>query len=177
MKRKHVVLALAFVGCAGVLAFADRNPADPIVEAAPRASRHDATPGAGASAGAGAGATASVVIAALRSRADLFSAADGGRHELFASQISAPPLPSAAPPGAEIPPLPTDPIVPFTYVGKQATGGTWEVYLANGDETVIARDQTIIDGTYRVDSIKPPTLTLVYLPLNLVQTIDIGSAD
>jgi hypothetical protein len=35
----------------------------------------------------------------------------------------------------------------------------------------------VIDATYRVDAIKPPVLTLMYLPLKLVQTIDIGSAD
>jgi hypothetical protein len=35
----------------------------------------------------------------------------------------------------------------------------------------------VIDGSYRVDAIKPPTMTLVYLPLKLVQTMDIGSAD
>jgi hypothetical protein len=35
----------------------------------------------------------------------------------------------------------------------------------------------VIDSTYRVESIKPPVLTLVYLPQKTVQTIDIGSAD
>ena len=69
------------------------------------------------------------------------------------------------------------PGLPFTYLGKQGADGNWEVYLTRGDETLIARDQTVIDGTYRVDAIKPPTMTLVYLPLKLVQTMDIGSAD
>jgi len=39
------------------------------------------------------------------------------------------------------------------------------------------REQTIIDGAYRIETIAPPTLTLVYLPTRLVQTLDIGSAD
>jgi hypothetical protein len=67
--------------------------------------------------------------------------------------------------------------MPFTYIGKQQSAGRWEVYLARGDDTLIVNDQTVIDGTYRVDSISPPTMTLVYLPLKLVQTLDIGSAD
>jgi hypothetical protein len=67
--------------------------------------------------------------------------------------------------------------MPFTYLGKKSADGSWEVYLARGDETVIVRDQMVIDSTYRVESIKPPTLTLVYLPQKTVQIIDIGSAD
>ena len=67
--------------------------------------------------------------------------------------------------------------MPFTYIGKQQSAGRWEVYLARGDDTLIVHDQMLIDGTYRVDSIAPPNMTLVYLPLKLVQTLDIGSAD
>jgi hypothetical protein len=69
------------------------------------------------------------------------------------------------------------PSLPFTYLGKRGADGNWEVYLTRGDETLIVRDQMVIDGSYRVDAIKPPTMTLVYLPLKLVQTMDIGSAD
>jgi hypothetical protein len=69
------------------------------------------------------------------------------------------------------------PSLPFTYLGKQGADGNWEVYLTRGDETLIVRDQMVIDGSYRVDAIKPPNMTLVYLPLKLVQTMDIGSAD
>ena len=174
MKRSHVALALAFVVCAGVLLFADRIPANPIVEAAPRPSRPDVTRAAGA------GAAAGVSIAALRARSDLFGPDHGEHHDLFGSQSSGPPLPSLAPAHAEVPPLPPLPAVPglpFTYLGKKAADGRWEVYLASGDETVIVSEQTVIDATYRVDAIKPPTMTLVYLPLKLVQTLDIGSAD
>ncbi|MFM0320193.1 hypothetical protein PQR36_35325 [Paraburkholderia nemoris] len=177
MKRIHVALALAFVVCAGVLLFADRNPANQIVEAAPRTSRPDATRAAGS------GAAAGVSIAALRARADLFGSDHGEHHDLFGSQSWAPPLPSLAPAHAEVPPLPplppssAAPGLPFTYLGKKAADGRWEVYLASGDETVIVSEQTVIGATYRVDAIKPPTMTLVYLPLKLVQTLDIGSAD
>ncbi|WP_109477245.1 hypothetical protein [Paraburkholderia sp. C35] len=174
MKRKHLMLALAFLLCAGLLAFGQRNPAEQVVEAMPRTGAHAATPPSRA-------ASNDVVgIAALRARAELIGATNGETHALFGSRAMASPLPSAAPAGAEIPPLPPEPAVPsmpFTYLGKQGAEGNWEVYLTRGDETLIVHDQTVIDGTYRVDAIRPPTMTLVYLPLKLVQTMDIGSAD
>ncbi|CAG9231645.1 conserved exported hypothetical protein [Paraburkholderia sabiae] len=172
MKRKHVILALLFVSSAGLLAFGRTKPVDQVVEAVPRAAiaavRADRT------------VVVDSGIAALRARSELIASADGKEHALFGSRSLVPPLPSAAPAGAGIPPLPPEPAVPslpFTYLGKQGADGNWEVYLARGDETVIARDQMVIDGTYRVDAISPPTMTLVYLPLKLVQTLDIGSAD
>ncbi|HEV3106594.1 MAG TPA: hypothetical protein VGZ01_13000 [Trinickia sp.] len=175
MKRKHIILAALFVLSAGLLVFADKNPADPVVEAAPHASARAATPPARSG-----GAGPIVSIAALRPRAELVGSADGEHHALFGTLSLAPPLPSAAPANAAVPPLPTSPPVPsmpFAYIGKQAADGRWEVYLARGDDTLIVRERDVIDGTYRVDVISPPTMTLVYLPLKLAQTLDIGSAD
>jgi hypothetical protein len=174
MKRKHIVLGALFAGGAAILAFTGGAPADQIVEAAPH--RHVAPPVASS------GVPSSVVsIAALRARAEPVGATGGdSRRQLFGTLPLAPPLPSAAPAGTDIPPLPSAPSapdMPFTYVGKQAADGRWEVYLARGDETLIVREQTIIDGTYQIETIAPPTLTLVYLPTRLVQTLDIGSAD
>ncbi|MBN3766585.1 hypothetical protein [Burkholderia sp. Ac-20365] len=175
MKRKHVILALAFLLSAGLLAFGRTNRADQVVEAMPRAGAHAATPSARTTM-----AAEVVGIAALRARTELLGATTGEPHALFGSRAMASPLPSAAPAGAEVPPLPPEPAVPslpFTYLGKQGADGNWEVYLTRGDETLIVHDQMVIDDTYRVDAIRPPTMTLVYLPLKLVQTLDIGSAD
>jgi hypothetical protein len=177
MKRKHVILGLLLLLCAGLLAYANMNPADEVVEAAPRAAARTATPAARSGTS---GANTVVGIAALRARSELIGSANGDHHALFGSLSWAPPLPSAAPAGAAVPPLPTEPAapgIPFTYIGKQSADGKWEVYLARGDETLIVHEQTVIDGTYRVDAISPPAMTLVYLPLKLVQTLDIGSAD
>jgi hypothetical protein len=41
---------------------------------------------------------------------------------------------------------------------------------------LIVREGMDLDGTYQVKSIKPPTLTLVYLPLKQSQTISIGGS-
>jgi hypothetical protein len=62
-------------------------------------------------------------------------------------------------------------------IGKAYENGAWEVYLARGAKTYIVRPKTVIDGTYRVDAIAPPILTLAYLPLNQVQQLNIGAFD
>jgi hypothetical protein len=85
-----------------------------------------------------------------------------------------PPPPEPAPP----PPPPTAPPLPFTFIGKSVADGAWEVYLVRGDRTYVVRGKgDVIDGTYRVDAIAPPVLTLTYLPLNQVQQLNIGVFD
>ncbi|MBN3759282.1 hypothetical protein [Burkholderia sp. Ac-20365] len=173
MKRQRILMAVLFVSCTLVLAFSSHSQDDAIVEAAPHT---PATPSRPASIAPRAthGTTGGVAIASVRVREDH---SGSGTHSLFSTRMLAPPLPSAAPPQAEVPPLPSTPPMPFTYIGKQQSAGHWEVYLAHGDDTLIVHDQMLIDGDYRVDSIAPPNMTLVYLPLKLVQTLDIGNAD
>lgn len=98
-----------------------------------------------------------------------------GAHPLFTSQTWTPPPP---PPSKPLPPPPpTAPSLPFTYLGKKIEDGVWEIYLARGEHTFIVREKSVIDGTYRIDSIKPPALTLTYLPLNQSQALTIGGID
>jgi hypothetical protein len=172
MKRQHIAMAVLFVSCALVLVFS-HTPDDPIVEVAPHAAAPSAPSGGNLDRSAGA-ASGVLAIASIHPRSEPAAA---GTHALFNTLMLAPPLPSAAPDQVNVPPLPDMPLLPFTYIGKQQSAGRWEVYLARGDDTLIVHDQMVIDGTYRVDSISPPTLTLVYLPLKLVQTLDIGNAD
>lgn len=173
MKPRHVALALTFISCAASLVFANRKSSDEIVEAAPR------TRMGPAAASEDNASAVEIGITALRPRRTLFGAASEGGHNLFEGQAMAAPLPSAAPAQAEVPPLPPPaaPSLPFTYIGKKSADGVWEVYLARGQETWVVREQMVIDSTYRVESIKPPTLSLVYLPLKQVQTLDIGGAE
>src|ERR1700761_1532404 len=137
MKPLHAVLAVAFVVCGGLLIFGNHDAPDQVVEAAPHAKRSNgaADREADAPPAAGADNAATVGIGALRSRKELFGSAGSGHHELFGSQTWAPALPSAAPAGARGPPLPAAPMapnLPFTYIGKKASDGAWEVYLARG---------------------------------------------
>ncbi|MFM0739232.1 hypothetical protein PQQ51_18495 [Paraburkholderia xenovorans] len=173
MKRQHIVMAVLFVACALVLVFTNHSQDDSIVEAAPHAAAAPSTSVSSAAPGVRA-TTGVVTILSVRAREDRTGS---GAHPLFNTLMLAPPLPSAAPAQADVPPLPSTPPMPFTYIGKQQSAGHWEVYLARGDDTLIVHDQMLIDGDYRVDSIAPPNMTLVYLPLKLVQTLDIGNAD
>ncbi len=118
------------------------------------------------------------VILTLRPRDVLI----GGAHAetasdaLFTSQSWTPP-PPPPPPKPTAPPAPVAPPLPFTFVGKKSENGIWEVYLAHGEQTLVVREQSVIEDTYRVESIKPPTLSLTYLPLNQVQILTIGGTD
>lgn len=116
---------------------------------------------------------AEVRILALQPRVELIGVASSGQGSegLFSGKSWTPPpkLAKLAPP-----PSPVAPPLPFTYLGKQTSGGQTQVYLASGDKIFVVRDRTVIQSTYRVESIKPPTLSLVYLPLNQIQRLSIG---
>jgi hypothetical protein len=110
-------------------------------------------------------------ITALRPRSDFIP---GGR-DAFAGvkRVVAAPVPVAPPAPAAVP---TAPALPFTVIGKKFERGTWEVYLAKGDASYIATAGTVLDGEYRVVEIAPPVMTLVYLPLNEKQTLQVGAS-
>jgi hypothetical protein len=117
-------------------------------------------------------------ILALQPRADLMDSANGGKgsDRLFSSKSWTPP-PVIAKLDLLPQPPPTAPPLPFSYLGKQTVSGQTEVFLANGDKVIVAREQDVIQNNYRVESIRPPTLTLVYLPLNEIQQLSIGATN
>jgi hypothetical protein len=189
MKPRHMVLAASLAGAALLAVFGDKSPdagvAEP-VERTPAQARVQAPPpavsapvSASAAASAPAAATHASPILALVPREILIGDSDEqfrqGENGVFGSKDWTPPPPPPAP--APPPPPPSAPPLPFTFIGKSVAGGTWEVYLARGDRTYVVRDKAVIDGTYRVDAIAPPLLTLTYLPLNTVQQLNIGVFD
>ncbi|MFJ2993697.1 hypothetical protein [Pandoraea sp. NPDC087047] len=96
---------------------------------------------------------------------------------LFVSQNWGPPPPAPSSAPVPIAPLPpTAPPMPFTYLGKAQSAGAWEVYLARGEKTFIVHENSVVDDVYRVASIKPPRLSLIYIPMNQQQELDIGGA-
>ena len=119
------------------------------------------------------------VILALRPREELIGGASSGNKSdgLFGSQSWTPPPPPPPPSKPEVLPPPTAPAIPFKYIGKKVEDSIWEVYLARGESTFIVRENSVIEETYRINSIKPPTMSLTYLPLNQIQTLTIGGAD
>jgi hypothetical protein len=193
MKPRHLVLGAALAGAALLAIFGDRSPDGEIAEAVERtpgprpapsvsaaaasaAATAAAVERAPASAATGAGSTA---ILALVPRETLIGDGDTQFRQdgqgVFARQDWTPPPPPPQP--APPPPPPSAPPLPFTFIGKSLDEGAWEIYLARGDRTYVVRDKTVIDGTWRVDAIAPPILTLTYLPLNQVQQLNIGVFD
>ncbi|MES2126022.1 MAG: hypothetical protein V4463_02010 [Pseudomonadota bacterium] len=172
MKPRRLLMGAAVVGAAALLLLGDRSPSNGVAEAVVRPkSRAPAPEGKPKVAG-------EPVIGHLLARAVLIGDAaelggEGG--SAFRGQDWAP-APVKAPPPPP-PPPPTAPPLPFTFLGKAASAEGLEVYLVRGEKTYIVHPKEVIEGTYRIDAIVPPMMTLTYLPLNQVQQINIGVLD
>ncbi|MDH4560067.1 secretion system X translation initiation factor [Pseudomonas sp. BN411] len=101
--------------------------------------------------------------------------------DLFASQswyVAPPPAPamaaSALPPPA--PAKPTAPPLPFKFIGKLDDRRALQVFLLRGEQVLVVREGDLIDKTYKVQRIDAERMTLVYLPLDVAQSLDVGSA-
>ncbi len=193
MKPRHIVMGVALAGAAALVVFGDRSPGNTVAEAverkparvAPAASRASA-PAPAAVAPAATVATAVTAqggqgaILRLVPRDELIGDTGDGsfksRDGVFGGQTwnPPPPPPPKPDPNPPPPPPPTAPPLPFQYLGKAAADGQWEVYLGRGEQTFVVHKGSQIDGTYRVDAIAPPTLTMTYLPMNQVQQLNIG---
>lgn len=184
MKPRHVVMAMGLVGAGWLTFFGDDTQKNGIAEPVIRpivptqTTAVDATPGLPNIASAQTdNIKRAPFILALLPRDPLIGkdarkpTADG----IFGSQTWAPPPPP--PPKPLPPPPPSAPPLPFIYLGKKAEDNQWEVYLARNEQTFIVREHAVIEGTYLVDSIKPPILSVTYLPLKQVQTLAIGGTD
>ena len=176
--NKRVLALLAVAAIIGMLMIFDSGePAGGVVEAVERSAPAKVVAPVAVAAKPG---TAEPEIARLIPRAELIGDDEDafkGGNAVFGSTNWNPPPPPPPPVSKEPPPPPpppTAPPLPFTYLGKAVEAGTWEVYLARADKTFIVKNQTVIDGVYRVDAIAPPTLTFTYLPMNQVQTLNIG---
>lgn len=184
MKPRHIAMALALVVAAGLVVFGDNTPEDVVAEPVERAAVPAAAPAAPVpDSRPAAGKDKNVAILRLVPRETLIGDSDDrfnqgqGDGGVFARQDWTPPPPPAPAPPPPPPPPPTAPPLPFTFIGKSLQDGAWEIYLARGDRTYLVRENTVIDGTYRVDAVRPPMLTLTYLPLNQVQQLNIGVFD
>jgi len=192
MKTKHLIMGAALVGAAALVAFGDNSPdssvAEPVARAVPpvdpglaqRAQTPAVLPAAAPlEARTAAGAKAAPHILRLLPRHVLVDSKGLTKGaDVFGSRDwTPPPPPPPAPVAPPPPPPPTAPPLPFTLIGKANENGVWEVYLARAGKTYIVKPKTVIDGTYRVDAIAPPLLTLTYLPLNQVQQLNIGAFD
>lgn len=203
MKTRHMIMGAALVAAAALVAFGDNSPDGAVSEVAEPVERAAATSSAAPAVdprlaqraqapallpeaqqppreapAAGAAKPATHILRLLPRHAlvrldGLKEGAGGFGVRDWTPPPPPPPAPVAPPP----PPPPTAPPLPFTLLGKALENGVWEVYLARAGQTYIVKPKTVIDGTYRVDAIAPPLLTLTYLPLNQVQQLNIGAFD
>jgi len=84
-----------------------------------------------------------------------------------------PPPPPPPPPPAP-PPKPTAPPMPFAYLGSYEGDTKLIIILSKGDRVYTVSPGDVIEGTYKVESIKGSWLEMIYLPLNIKQTINTG---
>ncbi len=179
MKPYQTAMGLALAVAGGLVLFGDNSPAGDIAEPVTRGRATSAAPAPRA--GKDAKPQAEVAILRLTPRAMLvgesgeatFASGEG----VFQGQNWNPPPPPPPPASNAPPPAPVAPPMPFTVIGKAVADGAWEVYLARGDKTYVVKNQTVIDGTYRVEKIAPPLMSVTYLPLNQLQQINIGVLD
>ena len=101
--------------------------------------------------------------------------------DLFGS--NAPPAPRAAPAkpkkaGPEVAPpaAPVAPPMPYRVAGQVVHDGPPRVVLARDDRVFFVREGDTLEGGYRVESIKPDAVTLVYTPLEERQQLPVASA-
>lgn len=83
---------------------------------------------------------------------------------------AAPPPPPPPPP-----PAPTAPPLPYQFVGKIHEAGKLKVFLQRGTKVHTVGVGDVVDGTYRVESITDTQMSVIYLPLNIRQTLAVGS--
>lgn len=191
MSRRQWLLLMLLLVAAWLALFADKTPYGPVDSEVVQAT----LPRAGGDAGAGVSsrpsgetprapvATASaakaavpLAVAALIPRDQLIPAhaEQQVRRDLFPALTWIPPPPKPEKPLK--PPPPMAPPLPFVYLGKKFEEGQWEAYLGSGEDVFIAREGMTLAGIYKVRSIQPPTMTLIYLPLKQSQTISIGGS-
>ncbi|MFC0169611.1 hypothetical protein ACFFKC_16115 [Pseudoduganella danionis] len=185
MKPYQILMALALAAAAALLIFGDSSPDSGIAEAVqrsvPAATSEAASVPSAAAPERNAKAHADAAILRLIPRSTLVGEADEATFAagagIFQGQSWNPPAPPPAAVSHAAPAAPTAPPVPFAVIGKALADGVWEVYLVRGDKTYVVRPQTIIDGSYRVEKIAPPAMSITYLPLNQVQQMNIGALD
>lgn len=102
----------------------------------------------------------------------------GPRGELFGSNapVRAAPKHKAPVEAAAPPPAPVAPPMPYRVAGQVVHDGPPRVVLARDDRVFFVREGDMLEGGYRVESIKSDAVTLVYTPLDERQTLAVASA-
>ncbi len=105
------------------------------------------------------------------------TAEGGAPADLFAGKSWYVPPPPPPPPKPSPPPPPTAPPLPFAFLGSyQEPDGRQIYFLTRGERLYTVSAGDVIDGTYRVEEASGGQLGLTYLPLNILQSMNVGEA-
>jgi len=166
VRKRRLIFWLVIVGLTAVAASFVPAPTPPAQEAA-------ITPPASAPEGAAPGG-----LAALPERENIGKA----RSDAFAARSWAPPAPPPAAPRAAPraaapvkPARPAPPPMPYRVAGQVAQGEGAQVVLATGDTILTVREGELLEGGYRVESIGPDSVTLLYVPLGVREKLPLDS--
>lgn len=78
-----------------------------------------------------------------------------------------------ATPVAPVAPMP--PPLPFIYIGQMIEDGRSKVFLQEGSTLHAVTEGDLLGRSYKVLGIESNRINLVYLPLNMTQTISVGN--
>ena len=173
-RQRGWILGTLFVGAAWLAVFGDKTSSQMISQPVARATSALANAAATMPTrplAPAKSARALPPLLALSQRETLIVPGPATQVDLFSPRNWAPPPP---PMMAVSAPAPTAPPLPYIYAGKKLEAGRWEVYLMRGETNYIVRQGASLDDTYLVERIDPPTMTLIYRPLNQQQTLNIN---
>lgn len=71
---------------------------------------------------------------------------------------------------------PEMPALPFIYAGKLKQDGHYAVFLLAAERSLAVHEGEVLEGVWRIRSIRPPRMTVRYLPLQQDAVMEIGSA-
>lgn len=102
----------------------------------------------------------------------LLPKAGGGPNTALSGAVSKAPAQEPDSPAPAVPP-----VLPFKVLGRAQQDGQDSVFLQFREQNLVVKAGDQIGDLYRVDSLDQTAMTLVYLPMGVVQTLDIGGAN
>ncbi len=109
---------------------------------------------------------------------DIFAVKKAPEPVQKAPEVQAPTAPPSPPVVLPAPtPPPSAPPLPFRYLGKLGEDGQYVVFLSAQNKNYAAKVGDTVAQMYFIDEIKPPTMTVTYLPMKFKQTMPIGEAN
>ena len=75
-----------------------------------------------------------------------------------------------------LPPQPSTPVLPFTYIGRMVDGNSVTLFLEKNNEEYTAKVNDTVDGVYKVSDITDSDAEFIYLPMKITQKLVFDSS-